>query len=84
MKRDRQDDITNSGKIFEVYTSRPIVCAVKERLKMLSQSEQAKRNKESAKEATKLVKPITAHNKSSFNKPADFKEEYNRKIRQTD
>ena len=50
---------------------------------MLSQSEQVKQNEDSAKEAAKLVKPITAHDKWSFNKPANCKDEYNRKIRQT-
>ena len=51
---------------------------------MLSQSKQVKQNEDSPKEAVKLVKPITAHDKRSFIKPANCKEEYNRKIRQTD
>ena len=50
---------------------------------MLNQSEQVKQNEDSRKEAAKLVKPITAHDKRSFNKPANCKEEYNQKIRQT-
>ena len=50
---------------------------------MLSQSEQVKQNEDSAKGAAKLVKPITANDKWSFNKPANCKDEYNRKIRQT-
>ena len=50
---------------------------------MLSQSEQVKQNEDSAKEAAKLVKSITAHDKWSFNKPANCKDEYNRKIQQT-
>ena len=58
-----QDDITNSAKIFKVYTAKPIADAVKDRLKVLSQLEQVKQNEDSAKEATKLVKPITANDK---------------------
>ena len=50
---------------------------------MLGQSEQVKQNEDSAKEAAKLVKPITANNKWSFNKPANCKDEYNQKIWQT-
>ena len=80
----RQDDMTNSAKIFKVYTAKPIAGAVKERLKRLSQSRQVEQNQDSAKEAAKLVKPITAHDKSNFNKPTNCKEEYNRNIRQTD
>ena len=37
--------ITNSAKIFKVYTAKPIADTVKQRLKMLSQSEQVKRMK---------------------------------------
>ena len=50
---------------------------------MLSQSEQVKQNEDSAKEAAKLVKSITAHDKWSLNKPANYKDEYNQKIRET-
>ena len=75
--------MTNSAKIFKVYTGKPIADVVNERLKMLSQSQQVKQNEVSAKEAAKLVKPVTLHNKISFNKVANCKEEYNRKIRQT-
>ena len=70
-------------KIFKVYTAKGIPDAVEKHLKMLSESEQMKQNEDSAKEAVKLVKPITANDKLSFNKPANCKEEYNRKIRQT-
>ena len=52
----RQDDITNSAKIFKGYTAKPIADAVQERLKRLRQTEQVKQNEDSAKEATKLVK----------------------------
>ena len=48
-------------KNFKVYTAKPIADAVKECLKMLSQSEQLKQNEDSAKGTAKLLKPITAH-----------------------
>ena len=48
-KQTRQDDITNLAKIFKVYTFNPIVYAGKERLKMLSQSEQAKQKEDSTR-----------------------------------
>ena len=73
----RQDHITNSAKIFKVYTAKPIADAVKERLKRLTQSEQVKQNEDSGKEEAKLVKPITAYDKSTFKTPANCKEEYN-------
>ena len=79
----RHDDITNSAKNFRDYTAKPIADAPKKHLKTLSQSEQVKQNEDSAKEGAKLVKPITANDKRSFNKPANCKDEYNRKIRQT-
>ena len=50
---------------------------------MLTQSEQVKQNKDSAKEAAKLVKLITTYDKWSFNKPANCKDEYNRNYRET-
>ena len=72
----RHDGITNSTKIFKVYTAKPIADDIKKNHKMLSQSEQVKQNEDSAKEAAKLVKPITANDKWSFNKPANCKDEY--------
>ena len=47
--RTRQEDITNSAKIFKVYTAKPIADAVKDRLKVLSQSGQVKQNEDSAR-----------------------------------
>ena len=55
-------------KNFIVDAAKPIADPVKECLENLSQSEEAKQNEDSAKQAVKLVKPIRARDSSSFTK----------------
>ena len=73
MERDSLGKVASQIQIkcSKFNIAKPLAGPVKERLKRLSQSEQVKQNEHSAKEAAKLVKPITAHDKRNFNKRAN-------------